>query len=1328
MSEESRCKSSYRRKNSHRPKDGSPSPAGAHGPIKHKHSGKHKSHRKERLETEDTRRHGHERSLDRFKDEVIGHHRKSDKFSPGRQYHQRRPTEYSNTRRLYHRPSENSNSDSQELTPKKKRIRLNDDRYDEEEEVACGKKNFDKSSAEQNTSNRFMTSDKIFDDPDRQTKQSNDFATSTSSEKNKDKSDKEDLDWEKYKSYLDEIFFRDVDLIRRNSQEYHDFWLFLKKYQDFQLRNSNKQSKLCKDEAATSVDNRWGVPIVYDKRFRINISLGDKNLEVLLNRCRWHKRVPELNVSKLEKFQQILLHYADFQQKQKFARLKKIKKDQQNLPIYYFKDEIIDSIAKNQVVVVAGDTGCGKSTQVPQYMLDAGYGNIACTQPRRIACISLSKRVSFETLNEYGSEVAFQVRFEKSRTKATKILFLTEGLLLRQIEIDPTLKQYSVILIDEVHERHIHTDFLLGVIKCILHQRSDLKLVLMSATINIDLFSGYFENAPVCKVPGRLYPIQLQYVPKDMSEISGKKERFDPSPYLKILQLIDHKYPLSERGDVLVFLSGMSEIMSLVEAVKDYAQKVKSWIVLPLHSALSIAEQDKVFDYAPEGIRKCIVSTNIAETSVTIDGVRFVVDSGKVKEMNYDTKYNMQKLQEFWISQASAEQRKGRAGRTGPGICYRLYTQSDYDAFQEYSTPEIQRVPLDNLLLQMISMGLPDTRKFPFIEPPPASTIETSIAFLKDQGAIHENEQLTPIGQLLAQLPVDVVVGKMLVMASVFDMIDPVLTIAAGLCVQSVFTSNAHRNYDAIQLRKSFDSDHGDPLTLLNAFDSWVKVKAEDGDSRKWCKRRGLEEQRFYEMTKLKQQFYELLTDHGLLDREPTDNYSDRDERRQKTMDRRRLGQLKHEQRRTAKKRKVLKVEDEDWKIANDEDNDDDNKVKCDYSDDLEGNIKDLEFRLKNDLNQLQEKADSRRCLTLKDITLLKIILCSGLYPQVAIADEHNSFKAESEQVFHTKAKGFVLLHPTSIFSFNPEVLELKDHEVKEVPGKTSKNHGRLSNKHQLLTFLSLLETTKPYLVGSMRVPTLQTVLLFSNSLDTNQDLKRIICDEWLEIDFEEVDQAETIISAVLKLRTTWQHLLLQKLALSGRNPSVDKVMQRKKLRHTQKVLSSKLTEFLHSDIYYYIRRVHTAEIENIYLGPQTVQEIGHNVKDVLLNLMQSGGEPHPFKGGLQVTPYLIYNCLQEDENSSLWTQCMQRHWICQQCHRSMIVTIAEKLKHEEDCQKEELVGGAEQAMKNVEEEEKEESLNSSRKPYRCVACSKDFKFTTAEIFKHKRSCAAENS
>jgi len=374
-----------------------------------------------------------------------------------------------------------------------------------------------------------------------------------------------------------------------------------------------------------------------------------------------------------------------------------------------------------------------------------------------------------------------------------------------------------------------------------------------------------------------------------------------------------------------------------------------------------------VFDYPPEGVRKCIISTNIAETSITIDGIRFVVDSGKVKEMAYDPMCKLQRLKEFWISKASAEQRKGRAGRTGPGVCYRLYAESDYNDLQPFSTPEIQRVPLDSLLLQMISIGIPDCRKFPFIEPPSLDSIESSIARLKEQEALTEDEHLTPIGKTLSQLPVDITLGKMLIMGTLFEQVDAVLSLAAALSVQSPYTSWAHRDLDAVAARKSLDSDHGDPLTLLNTYRAWLEEKANSDANRtkKWCKRRGLEEQRFYEMTKLRQQFKSLLKvvfknsaifgafknnvnlqDSNLIKEEETlvaaMSSSDRAMRHGEL---KQLRALKKEYHMAApRKKKFLKLEESEYGIENP--NSDQEEVEPD--------IRDIEFRLKNDSGQVK--------------------------------------------------------------------------------------------------------------------------------------------------------------------------------------------------------------------------------------------------------------------------------------------------------------------------------------------------------------------------------------
>ncbi|NXJ87158.1 DHX34 helicase, partial [Trogon melanurus] len=725
-------------------------------------------------------------------------------------------------------------------------------------------------------------------------------------------------------------------------------------------------------------------------------------------------------------------------------------------------------------------------------------------------------------------QVGYQIRFESTCSPATKIVFLTEGLLLRQLQREPTLPAYRVLVADEVHERHLHGDFLLGVLRRLLPSRPDLKLVLMSATINIRLFSDYFGGAPVLQVPGRIFPISVIYQPVAEEEAAaaggkwGKSERLDPLPYLRVLQTIDHKYPPEERGDLLVFLSGVAEIGAVLEAAQAYAARTQRWIVLPLHSTLSVTEQDKVFDVAPPGVRKCILATNVAETSVTIDGVRFVLDSGKVKEMSYDPQGKLQRLQEFWISRASAEQRKGRAGRTGPGVCYRLYAESDYDAFSPYPVPEIQRVALDALVLQLKSMGLGDPRTFPFLEPPASSSLETAVRYLRDQGALDEAENLTPIGNLLAQLPVDVVVGKILVLGVLFGLSEPALTVAAALSVPSPFLRPARPDADRAAARRPLESPHGDPLTLLNLFNEWLRVKAErSGDSRKWCRRRGLEEHRLYEAANLRRQFQELLRDHRLLQETsgpPSDGYA-RQRRHRERLELRRLWRSHAET--EGRKRK------------------------------------DVKFKLRHDVGELQ--AASGSLLSSSHLALLKLLLCRGLYPQFAVPDELNGGRKDSDQIFHTRSKQGVVLHPTCVFATSPELLHAKE----EAQRSKDPTEG-LSCRHQLLAFVSLLETNKPYLVNCVRVPALQALLLFSRSLDTSADCARLVADGWLEVTVPDAEASLRLLSSALRLRSAWEKLLGRLLEEEARGEEADEA--RPDPRDVS-LLARGLLEFLRAEV-----------------------------------------------------------------------------------------------------------------------------------------------------------------
>ncbi|XP_043934707.1 probable ATP-dependent RNA helicase DHX34 [Protopterus annectens] len=1125
-------------------------------------------------------------------------------------------------------------------------------------------------------------------------------------------------DWRdsEIRSRFEELFFGDQDYIKTGTDDCIEFWNFFDRFQRFQ----SLKGKVASDKQKPRKPERekpsrleclvQDLPRQYDSRYRINLSVLIDGMEGVTSSRHKTKRqqgdkTRKSNIitrERVSEFRRGLLHFIDFTQKQSFDKLFKLQKEKMNLPIYQYKDKIVEMVKAHRVIVVAGDTGCGKSTQVPQYLLSAGFERIACTQPRRIACISLAKRVGFESLNQYGSQVGYQIRFETTRSPATKIVFLTEGLLLRQIQREQTVSQYNVVIVDEVHERHLHCDFLLGILRKLLPQHPSLKVILMSATINIRMFSEYFSSAPVIQVPGRLFPIKVNYQPIPQQESTSKTDKLDPQPYLRVMQSIDVRYPAEERGDLLIFLSGTSEISTVMEAIQTYASHTKRWIVLPLYSTLSIAEQDKVFDMPPPGIRKCIISTNIAETSVTIDGVRFVVDSGKVKEMSFDPKAKMQRLQEFWISQASAEQRKGRAGRTGPGVCYRLYSESDYDAFTPYPVPEIQRVALDALVLQMKSMSLGDPRTFPFIEPPPLSSVETAVRYLQEQGAVDETEQLTTIGNLLAQLPVDVVIGKMLILGCVFHIVEPVLTIAAALSVQSPFQRNAHTRLECSSARKELESDHGDPFTLLNIFNEWVKVKSDKAcNSKKWCRRRGVEEQRLYEIANLRRQFKELLETHGLLS-EASVHSGDCYSRQQKYKEQRELYKLKRQHdAQKIRKSKILRLNDEAWSGSSDEDEGSSSRGRRKSSD---VDIQDVKFKLRHDVKELHSAIDSSRGLSQSPIILLKLVLCRGLYPQVAVPDEYNNCRKDSEQVFHTESKQGVVLHPTSIFVSKPELLQFDE----DKSNKRAGSQKDVSLHHQLLAFVSLLETNKPYIVNCVRIPALQAYLLIARTVDTNADCTRIVLDGWVEACISDSETALQIISSAVKLRTEWERELNEQLENQRSRKDSDKRRDSKAVSVTQTLL-----EFMKTEAEYSIHRLTALQTQNLYVGPQTSTHLGC-VPGFFSELK---AEPNLVKGGFAVNSFFTYNCLIDNED--LYMDCLRTFWTCPNCDFYAPVTPLERMKHQELCLPKTQVQHQEGTSEMPDE--KLQKSSAFLRLYHCDVCDKDYMFSSTEILKHRR-------
>uniref|UniRef100_A0A182U3Q7 RNA helicase n=1 Tax=Anopheles melas TaxID=34690 RepID=A0A182U3Q7_9DIPT len=1118
----------------------------------------------------------------------------------------------------------------------------------------------------------------------------------------------------------------------------NDFWLFVNKYEALLKRTGQP---ILPDPSAEGkrLDCPSGtIPSEYRKSLGCCVSLRVPVEELL---ARLGGTTGAVTRTKLLQLLQIVTHYLDFRQREKFNKLRKLRQAQANLPVAKHREEIVEAVRNERVVVLAGDTGCGKSTQVPQYLYRAGYEGIACTQPRRIACISLSKRVAHELLAEYRTEVGYQIRFERSKNTNTKILFITEGLLLRQLASEDNLQQYSVIILDEVHERHLHGDFLLGIAKCLIRARPDLKLVLMSATINIKLFADYFseEEARIIEVPGRLFPIKLHYMPQlqDVPMVSGaggskrtQSDRLSPEPYIQILQLIDQKYPPTEKGDVLIFLSGLNEITAIVDAAREYNEKNKNWIILPLHSTLSIAEQDKVFDYAPDGMRKCIVSTNIAETSVTIDGIRFVVDSGKVKEMSYDPTTKMQRLKEFWISKASAEQRKGRAGRTGPGICYRLYAEKQFYDFDAYSTAEILKVPLESLLLQMISMGLPNARLFPFVEPPPMDNVENAIVNLKEAEALTEDEKLTPLGKALAKIPVDIGIGKMLLMGCVFQQLQPVLTLAAALSVQSPFTNRAYRDPECERARNSLESDHGDPITLLNAYKEWLEIKQhrtdygrrDDGDRRSesskvWCRRRGLEEQRFYEITKLRNQFQDLLQDCGLMETQNNDHLSSA-ERAIRNGELRQLKELRKAHRMEApRKRKLLKSDP--WGLGEDgEEEADDGRV----------DIRDVEFRLSHDSSKLQHLVSGATACSYRDLMTLKLILVSGLYPQVAIADEFNYCKSLSEQFFHTRAKPYVSLHPMSFFGNNAQILQLTDGEIEEKP-PTYKSRQPLSSRHQIVCYLTLLETNKSYLTNTLRMPAAQTLLLFAHTIETNASCSRIVCDAWLCLDFPAPESGQALLLKATKLRRLWNRLLAEKLKAltitadgeltkAERNVSIDQM---------NRELWSSLAQYMNTEVCYTMKKLLPADLKSLYKGPSREEDEEDEERMEL-------PDPNPFaedfqplrnetKGGVYLTENITYGCVVEtDWSMQMQDLILEQDWECGHCRGTYRLTGLQKLQHTVLCKPVDVEEEKVAPPTTSDASSSSKKLNATR--YDCSNCGQQLMLSAIEVLKHKKSCS----
>ncbi|XP_069780459.1 ATP-dependent RNA helicase DHX29 isoform X2 [Narcine bancroftii] len=617
-------------------------------------------------------------------------------------------------------------------------------------------------------------------------------------------------------------------------------------------------------------------------------------------------------------------------------------KSRQLLPVFQHKMQILETLRKHRVVVVAGETGSGKSTQIPQFLLEDLLSskttkcNIICTQPRRISAVSLATRVCEELGCEEGpggqkSLCGYQIRLETKVGESSRLLYCTTGVLLRKLQQDAFLTNVTHVIVDEVHERSVQSDFLLIILRDMMQKRSDLNLILMSATVDSDKFANYFGHCPVINIPGRIYPVQVFHL-EDVIEETGyilEKDSEYYQPVLEeeeeinvtitdkggrtyqhqeyfmkglipshnlttdlelysgrtrhaiqcmnptkinvdlILELITYLERNSQYraidGAVLVFLPGLAHIQHLHDLLTTdkMFQDRRRYKVIALHSILSSQDQASAFIVPPPGVRKIVLATNIAETGITIPDVVFVIDAGKTKENRYRESSQMSSLVETFISKANALQRQGRAGRVREGFCFRLYTKARYDSFVDYSVPEILRVPLEELCLHIMKCdhGSPEDFLARALDPPQNQVIINAMNLLRKIGACEINKPiLTPLGQHLAALPVNVKIGKMLIFGAIFGCLEPVATIAAAMTEKSPFVTPVNGKDEANFAKAAMSLANSDHLTIYNAYLGWKNVRSEGYRAEiMFCKKHFLSRTALLTMEDVKQELIKLM-------------------------------------------------------------------------------------------------------------------------------------------------------------------------------------------------------------------------------------------------------------------------------------------------------------------------------------------------------------------------------------------------------------------------------------------------------------------------------------
>lgn len=534
-----------------------------------------------------------------------------------------------------------------------------------------------------------------------------------------------------------------------------------------------------------------------------------------------------------------------------FSQSKTLREQREFLPAFAVREDLLRVIRDNQVVIVVGETGSGKTTQLTQFLYEDGYGNvgmIGCTQPRRVAAMSVAKRVAEEMEVKLGSTVGYAIRFEDCTSKETIIKYMTDGVLLRESLNEPDLDRYSCIIMDEAHERALNTDVLMGLFKKILQRRRDLKLIVTSATMNSKRFSDFYGGAPEFFIPGRTFPVDVMFHRSPVEDYVDQAVQ-------QVLSIHVSKGP----GDILVFMTGQEDIEATCELVQERLNALNDppkLSILPIYSQMPADLQAKIFERAAPGVRKCIVATNIAETSLTVDGIMYVVDSGYSKLKVYNPKMGMDTLQITPISQANANQRSGRAGRTGPGQAYRLYTEKAYrDELYIQTIPEIQRTNLSNTVLLLKSLGVKDLLDFDFMDPPPQDVISTSLFDLWALGALDNLGELTDLGRKMNAFPMDPPLAKLLIMSEEYGCSEEMVTIVSMLSVPNVFYRPKERQEESDAAREKFFVPESDHLTYLHVYSQWKANGYSDG----WCIRHFLHSKSLKRAKEVRDQLLDIM-------------------------------------------------------------------------------------------------------------------------------------------------------------------------------------------------------------------------------------------------------------------------------------------------------------------------------------------------------------------------------------------------------------------------------------------------------------------------------------